>query len=297
MNPGTYPGLSMDEYLAIPAMSGGLLDTLLTRCPLAAWFESYLNPNRVRVSSDEMDIGTIAHAMLLEGGPGAVEIIDPNMYPTKSTGNIPDGWTNKEIKAARDNARAAGKIPILAPKFAPIEAMVRAAGEFIGPSEIGPWFGKADRELTIVWQEDGVLCKARFDAITRDRTHIVNYKTTSGSVEPDRWGRTQLLDYYVGGAFYVRGAIAAFGVDAAHTYLCQETTAPYLCSLVGLDPQWLGVGEAKVRIGLAQWRKCVAEGRFPGYPTRIAYPEFPQWEQARFEEKQIADGIDYGSQA
>ena len=66
MNPGTYPGLSMDEYLAIPAMSGGLLDTLLTRCPLAAWFESYLNPNRVRVSSDEMDIGTIAHAMLLE---------------------------------------------------------------------------------------------------------------------------------------------------------------------------------------------------------------------------------------
>jgi hypothetical protein len=56
------------------------------------------------------------------------------------------------------------------------------------------------------------------------------------------------------------------------------------------------VGDAKVTKALRTWAACMATGKFPGYPTRIAYPEMPQWEEVRFMEKQIADGIDYGSQ-
>jgi hypothetical protein len=296
MKVGIFPDMPMADYLALEAVSSGMIDTINNQCPAAAWQQSWLNSDRQRENSDEMDIGTIAHAMLLEGGSGAVEVIDPAMYPTKTTGNIPDGWTNKDIREARDRARAAGRIPILLPKFASIEAMVKAAMEFIPRSEVKDTFAAGDSEFTLVWQDGDVLCKARCDKLSADRGTVINYKTTGGSVEPDKWGRIQLLDYYVAGAFYVRGVQACFGVPAAHVFLCQETTAPYLCSLVGLSPQWLGVGDAKVTKALRTWAACMATGKFPGYPTRIAYPEMPQWEEVRFMEKQIADGIDYGSQ-
>jgi hypothetical protein len=44
MKPGIYPGLSMAEYLAMPALSASLLQTMLEECPAAAWFDSWLNP-------------------------------------------------------------------------------------------------------------------------------------------------------------------------------------------------------------------------------------------------------------
>ena len=64
----------------------------------------------VRETSAEMDAGTVAHAILLEGNSDVVTIIDPTNHPAEKTGNIPDGWTNKSIRAARDSARASGKL-------------------------------------------------------------------------------------------------------------------------------------------------------------------------------------------
>ena len=44
MKPGTYPGLPMAEYLAAPAVSASIVKTIISECPRAAWFESWLNP-------------------------------------------------------------------------------------------------------------------------------------------------------------------------------------------------------------------------------------------------------------
>ena len=66
MTPGIYPNMPMAEYLAIDALSTTPVRTAIEECPRAGWWRSRLNPNRPREQSTEMDIGSIAHSVLLE---------------------------------------------------------------------------------------------------------------------------------------------------------------------------------------------------------------------------------------
>lgn len=122
--------LPMEQYLELPAVSASILKRMVDECPKAAWFESWLNPAGVKRTSDEMDAGTIAHSILLEGGPGNIAVIDPELYPAKN-GNIPKGWTNDNIRTARDVAKAVGKIPVLPEDMVAVNAMVDSAKAFI----------------------------------------------------------------------------------------------------------------------------------------------------------------------
>lgn len=297
MNPGIYPDLPMADYLALPALSAGVVRTMVDRCALAAWFESPLNPDRVIDSSAATDTGSIAHAILLEGSRACVAVIDPANHPAEKTGAIPDGWTNKSIRAARDEARAAGKIPVLADAMDAIDAMVTAAQAYIATlrdSEPAVWQAFQPNggrsEVTMAWQEGDTLCKLRADRIATDHGLIVDYKTSGVSVEPDRWCRTQLagLGYYLSAAWYRRGVRALTGVDPAYVFLCQEVEPPYLCSLVGLDPSGLALGDEKCGAGLRQWQECVRTGTWPTYPNRVCYPELPVWERARWDEQALS---------
>ena len=298
--PGIYEGVPMEDYLAMPAANASLMLTILERCPRAAWHESWLNPRRPASSSTPaQSVGTLAHALFLEGSRAKLRVIDPNDYPTKSTGNIPDGWTNKDIRAARDDALAAGDIPVFPDVAEGVENMVaeaRAYLETVRESEpavhalFAPGGGKS--EVTIVWEEDGCLFRIRPDRLAAGLCG--DMKTTKTTAEPDRWGRTQLfgMGYYIAAAFYRRDILAATGNKVEFVYLAQEQDPPFLCSLIGVDPMAQQLGRAKAERAIAIWKQCMRSGTWPGYPTRVAYPETPQWEVAR-EEAVEGLGIPY----
>jgi hypothetical protein len=305
MTPGLHPNIPMRQYLMMPAVSASLVCAMVDTCPRAAWWRSWLNPKAPAIDSNAaQDAGTIAHAVLLEGSAANVEIIDPAKYPAKN-GNIPDGWTNTAIREARDAAIAAGRIPMFAEKYAVVEAMVAQARSFIESlrdTEPAIWQafqpGGGDSEATLVWDSRGLPCRARPDRISTDRRLIVDYKTCGSTAEPDAWGRTQLvgMGYYVSAAFYRRGVEALFDVVPDYVFLVQEQEEPYLCSLVGVDPQGIELGASKVRRGTDMWRSCIASDRWPAYPNRVCYPEMPPWETARWEAGQggeQAAGIPY----
>lgn len=287
---------TMEQYLAMEAVSASLLCKLLDECPFAAWYESWLNPDRPPSrTSDEMDLGTIAHALLLEGSADKIAVIDPMDYPAKTTGAIPNGWTNNAIRAARDEARAAGMIPLLPCDVDQVNAMVDSAHEFIESlrnSEPAIWRmfqpdGGAS-EQTFTWTDDGVPCRMRTDRNSNDRTLICNVKTTGRSPEPDAWARSQLsgMGYYRGSAFYRRGMLELFGVNASYVYLVISCEPPYLCSLVGEDEAWKAAGDAEITMALRLWRKCADANRWPKYPTRVCYPEPPAYLIARYQERE-----------
>lgn len=302
--PGVYPGLPMAEYLKINAASASILHTLVSQCPAAAWFDSPLNPNPADDSNDASDFGSIAHEILLEGSQECVEIIDPQDYPSKN-GNIPDGWKNVAIRAARDDARAAGKIPVLTTDIVTINGMVDSAHAFIESvreSEPAIWAAfqpdGGDSELTCIWEDGGTLCRMRPDRISKERDVIIDPKFSKRSAEPDSWGRTQLsaMGYRVSAAFYRRGCETLFGVSPAYVFLVIEQDPPHLCSLVGVDPANLSFGAEQVEHGLRAWRRCLASNAWPAYPTRVCYPELNEWELARWQERQgitDAQGIPY----
>jgi len=293
--PGIISALPMEAYLALPAVSASLLKTIITRCPKAAWYESWMNIERERDTSKAMDAGTIAHGILLEGSEDGIEVIDPNDHPAERTGAIPKGWTNKSIKDARDLAREQGKIPILLDDYGTIKDMVSMAWEFIESlkaTEPAIWQAfqpeGGESEVTMIWQDGPTKCRIRPDRITADRKLIVDYKTGGTSAEPDLWGRTQMIrmGYYTSAAFYLRGVKALCGEVPAYIWLVQEQEAPFLCSLVGLDPHAADLGARKIEHGLALWRQCMDTGRWPAYPTRVCYPEIPPWEDAAWQERE-----------
>lgn len=258
-----------------------------------------------------MDIGSAAHSVLLENSWACVVEIDPANYPAKTKPfNIPHGFTNDAIREARDNARAAGKYPVLLGGIGPIRDMVTVAREFIGAlqhTEPAVWRAfqpdGGESEVTMVWEEyDGPLCKLRTDRTSLDFSVVVDYKTSGMSVEPDRFARTQLhggMGYAFGSAWYRRGIKALTGVDPAYLWLAQETEAPHLCSLSALDPSGEALAEEKVESGLRKWRECLRTGQWDGYPNRVCHAETPPWERMRWDERVVLtkDGIDYGSQA
>jgi hypothetical protein len=289
----------MQDYLAIPAVSAGLLRELLERCPRAAWYQSWLNPNPPPADdTKETDRGTVAHAILLEGNTNAVAVIDPLDHPAEKTGNIPDGWTNKSIRQARDVARLSGKIPILKGSMAEIDSMVKAAQTFISSlkdSEPKVWEafsqGQGASEVTETWLDNTTPCKIRPDRVSNDKRLIVDYKSTATSAHPDAWGRSQLIGsgYYLSASFYRRGFRVLFGIDPDYVFLVQSVDAPYLCSLVGCEPALVDLGARQVQAALTVWGQCVRDNHWPAYPSRIAYPETPGWLLADWQDKEVDD--------
>lgn len=302
MKPGVYQGLPMAEYLAIEAVSAGVICTLDERCEAAAWHESYLNPERVRdAGGDEARIGTVAHSIFLEGSTEGVAVIDPRDHPAEKTGSIPDGWTNKSIRAARDAAIARGQTPILLSDFRRVERMVEALTLYVQslqktePAVYELFQAAGESELTMVWDDaTGVRCRMRPDRIALDRKLIVNLKTVMRSAEPNAFGRTlPSSGHHMNAAFYRRGVKALCDVEATHLWLVQEQAPPHLCSLIGMEPAFRDFADEKVARGLSRWASCVRAKVWPAYPNRVAYVELPPWEQARAAEREAVRGYEY----
>ena len=304
--------MPMADYLRLPTFSSSLVSAIVDRCPAAAWFESYLNPKRRPDADDEAgdegedadddnthasDLGTVAHSLLLEDDRSKVVVLDPREFVGKR-GGIPKGFTNEAIRAARDEAQAAGKTPILLSRMIEAEAMAAAGRAFIGSlrdTEPAVWRAfqrdAGFSELTMIWNDDGIPCRLRADRIASDYSVIVDAKFTGLSAHPDAWGRSQLsrMGYHRSAAFYRRGVEAQCGVQPAYLFLVVETAPPYLCALVGLEPQTLELAAQQCEYALGVWRDCIAADHWPGYPTRAAYPELPAWEFARWQERMSGD--------
>jgi hypothetical protein len=66
-------------------------------------------------------------------------------------------------------------------------------------------------------------------------------------------------------------------------FVVQEVKPPYLLSVIRLEPAYLEMGKSKVDFGLFMWRKCLATGEWPGYPTKICCIEPLPWNLAQWE--------------
>jgi hypothetical protein len=275
VNPGLYPHLSMSEYLQLPFLSSGLCHTILTCSPYHARHEQQ---HRDQDDTTASDVGTAIHDSLLEG-IDRIESID-----------APD-WRTKAAKEAREAARAAGKIPMLAHKVAQVQAAVSAARDCIAASELAGVFDDGQPEMTLVWDEGGITAKARPDW-TAKGWHV-SVKTTEGSANPSVYTRHRMsqLGHDTGLAFYTR-AFLAHGIDVEHRILLIEQAPPYGCSVIGMAPSKWEYAERRIARAIALWQQCHETGEFPCYPTRTCFAEAMPWEMAQVEEDELTSQYD-----
>lgn len=288
---GIIDGLPMLDYVKDPApgpsLSASLAHILLSRSPQHAWMASArLNP---AWEPDAMDpkqiVGTIAHAVLLEGDYSRVEVIDAEDY------------RKKETQALRDRSLASGTLPILAPRLFEVEAMIEAARAQIATSEVPELFKGGHAERTMIWPADGIWWRSRPDWISPDGRVIADLKTT-GNAEPGAWARGPLNDYEfdLQAVLALRGCAATMGpADRSFIFVVIETVPPYALSLVSLAPQFIDFAERKLVKAGALWKACLDENRWPGYPSRVCWADPPPWVTTRWDERQLVSAAaDHG---
>jgi hypothetical protein len=289
------------EYHADPApepsLSAGAAHTIVTQSSLHCWHgHPKLNPNWKPKQNAVLDKGSVAHEVLL-GGESRIVAIDPQQY-AGTRGGIPKGWTNDAIRAARDAAWANGGIPVLLEDLAEINVMVEAARKFVSESELAGVFADGDPELTMLWQEGKIWCRARPDWLTGDKRITVDYKSTATSADPGSFVRQILnmgYDYSVG---HYRRGFAALGLNPNWIFLVQENEPPYACSLIGMAPAALDLADRKADYALTLWKSCMASGKWKGYPSRVCYAEPPEYAVHQFEERSmLTEMLENGLQA
>lgn len=273
--------MTLAEYIRDPApkpsLSASVAHVLLTQSARHAWLaHPRLNPSWKPAESSEMDLGTIAHAVLLEGDWSRVSVVD-----------APD-WRKADARAARDDARARGLLPILQRRLADVAAMVDVAKTKIAATrEIATAWADGKAEQTLIWEEDGIYSRCRPDFLTNDCRLLLDYKTVGGSAEPSAWSRGQLfsMGYFLQAAFCL-AAVKALRTprDCSFVFMAQEVEPPFAVSFVGLSPAYEEFAERCRRRAVALWKHCLTTNKWPEYPDRICWSEPPAWAVTQFED-------------
>ena len=262
-----------------PTLSKSIIQRLLTASPAhAREAHPKLNPSFMRQIEERFDLGTVVHDLFLEG------------YDRVAI--VPfDDWRKQAAKDLRDEARARGQIPMLASQAEQVQDMLVALRSRLTQFDLAPALFTAGKpEQTIVWEDRGVLCRARLDWLHDDHSTIDDLKTSSRLAKPDQWCRTTL--WSIGAdlqqAFYVRGCHAVLGVEPDFRFVIIETEPPFEASVVSVDSYSIAVANRKIDHALDLWRTCLETDAWPGYDRRIHYAEMPPWIENEWLAKEAA---------
>jgi hypothetical protein len=259
--PGVHVGLSEALYHSDPALSSTGARWLL-RCPaMYQWRSTH------SVHSDTFDLGKAAHARLLKAGPGVVVVDAPT-------------WQTKAARQARDEARGAGLVPLLADVDEQVTAMAEAAR--LDPLIRMIFDGPGVAEQSLFWKHrSGLMCRARPDWTCTGRTKLlVDYKTTKSAAPDDLPAAIARYGYHQQAAWYLDGAAALAVVppDASFLFVFQEVTPPYLTNVVQLADDAIMVGRRQNEQAVGVYHRCLETGVWPGYTSgRAGIVSLPSW--------------------
>jgi hypothetical protein len=166
--------LTMEEYRGQPAdgMSLSASDAIL----LGNYTPAHLKASWAEEAEDEgssqSDFGTLIHTMILE----------PHLAPGAIVQVFADDWRSKDARTKRDEARAAGKLPVLEKDVDRAQAAVAAVMRHPLAAALLK-DGKAEQSWFAKDKDTGLYRKARPDFYTSNRI-LVDIKTVA-SAHPD----------------------------------------------------------------------------------------------------------------
>lgn len=277
--PGLYPHMTDTEYFADPVPGWGSLSnseakTLLDKTPQAF---KYARDNGVREFKSEYDFGHVGHALILGKGSDIVVI-------------NADNWRKKADQEARDEARAAGKAPILVAEYERAKAMADAF--FAHP--IAPRLIDGQHEVAGFWMDGPVCRRCKFDTLPehdpKKRYIVADYKTADDASEAAFQRQAANFRYHRQDAWYLDGIRALIGpTDPAFVFIVQERNPPYLINIIELDPMFRKIGEAQNRAAIELFQRCNETGEWPGYGHDIKQVIAPRWLEIEFENNYLEE--------
>lgn len=277
LHPGLHLGVPHSVYHSDPSerpsLSSHVASTLISKSPGHA---KMIHPRFGALrgdSSDEMDTGSILHGLLLGGGAELVAV-------------DADSWRTNTAKAARDEARQAGKIAVLAGK---LERLQKAAGWIRMSLPID--LTKASTEATAIWTSQDCPCRCRIDILMPD-LWIWDLKTCEDASVASADRNIAAMGYHLQGAANIDGVESTVegAAGRVHFGLCFVEWENPEIGIVRKEVrgQLLDVGQRRWNRAKGIWARCLADNRWPGYSTEITEAQCPPWIAAEDMEQQIA---------
>ena len=273
---GFHATVSAEDYHADPApepsLSASVAKLLLEHSPLhARHAHPRLNPEAEECHADNLDLGELAHSLILEG-EARVVVVDA------------DDWRTKAAREQKAEARVLRKVPVLARQWERGRALVRAFER-----QAGGLLANGEPEVTALWREDGCWCRARLDFLRDDRT-IIDLKTTAGSAHPDKVGKRIFeAGYDIQAAFYSRGVERLTGRPPPRfLFAFLEVDLPHALCLIEVSPASLAMAMRKVQHAIGLWSDCLRTDRWPGYTPAVWQAETPRYVEERWLARETA---------
>lgn len=269
--PGIHRGVSFDDYAAWDAANSHGLITLSKKTPAHLRYElDHAGAER----TEALDFGYLLHLAVLEPDRFSSEaVVAPTMDKRSKAGK----QAALEFEAAHAGAR------ILAPeKHAKLIAMRDSV--YAHPTAREFLMGPGISEASLVWEEEGMPCKARPDRIGRIGASAVlgDLKTAACADRRTFERAVQSYGYHIQAAHYVAGAEKCVPQPEGNphrrfVFIVIEKEPPYCVALYEIDDAALNEGDTRRRVALRTWRRCRESGEWPGYADGIDTVSLPAW--------------------
>jgi len=235
-----------------PSLSSTGARILAQQCPAAYKWQKDNPPIK-----EEFEIGNATHLLVLE----------PHLFE-QSVWRIPkDDYRTKEAQQMRDEARAAGFIPLLPRQQEQIDGMRSSLlNDPIAQFALSGGF-EVERSMFARDPEfDGTWVKCRPDVMPKSRRYLADLKTTANA-DPDAFSRA-IFDYgYHQQAAWYRWVVElTLGYRAKDFYflvVCKQP--PYLVTTVRIDDEAIGWGEILNRRARGVFAWCLRHNEWPSY--------------------------------
>jgi len=281
MKPGIYRGMPFRDYVAIDALNSSTLKTIHLDCLEQAAMDRGIIPGgEPRVETDAMRLGRALHDEVLEGREAL-------LTPTDSAGNRlarRKGDNMAQWEAVEAAALESGRNIVSPAERAWLDAVPGAIHRVIPARQILAKTASEDRELTLLWEERGLLCKARLDGFIGPWKLAWDLKKSyPGS--PSAFGRqAQALAYHIQAAWYLHGC-SEVGMDVDEFAFVVVRTQRYpRCSVQRVPEKVMKKGFSDAMLAFDRYADAMRTGRWTGYGDHILDLAWPAWDLPREEE-------------
>lgn len=244
-----------EEYFALEALSASGAK-LLRKSPLHYWADR----QQKRTPTPAMVFGTCVHRLALE--PDSTPFVIKRM-----------NWASKEGKAERERLEATG-LPIISEADADRAHAIRDA--LWADSRIAELLDNAATEQAIVWEQHGVKCKMKADAIAGGM--LLDLKTCIDAGPQGFQRSVATFQYFLQASHYIDGYNATHKNGAKDfLFIAVESQAPHATAIYRLDNATLAAGRREMRRAAELYRDCLQTGVWPGYTREVTTLTLPNW--------------------
>ena len=293
--PGLHYGIPWEQYAAWPAVNQTALKILRNVTPYHC--RAFLDGRYASEDSDDRRFGRAEHCFILEPETFAERFVlaEPCSTPLvsgKRTGQpcggsgrfldmLGGGWfcgTHKPEHAVEPEDY------ITSEQLDRIKASVRS---LLDHKVIRLVRQHGGSEVSVIWERDGLPCKARLDKLVIDTAcpdTILDLKKIRSGRGTDEHLQRSIRDwgYDIQAAWYIDSVEAVTGKRPCFAWIFFEDNEPFDVRPIWASRSMVQLGRRKLEAAWQTYKRCVEEDHWPGYCESIEELAPSPWEVMRY---------------